>query len=322
MTRNPRKRPRLAFTLVELLVVIGIIAVLVGILLPALSRARESAITIQCMSNLRQFAIADQMYVNQYNWHMPGWWVSDGAPANTQAFNAAFDRSWPGITDFRKTLGMPILYPLSVGYYDAVANPATKPGYRCYVTKKWTCPDALRALDASPPGGDPDTRQSYYPIEYSYGMNVMGVDEIENAANTDVLDPRATQASASNTPVDKIFHGFKPSQVKSPGNKIHFADAMYYVINTYGCGGKGTSYAGWTGFTSVCNYNFTGERVKGNTVPLGTVNSERTVAWRHRGGANVIFFDGHGEWVRSDLFTSKDASGNIIRNDAIWSVMN
>src|SRR5688572_25941992 len=69
------RRRFVAFTLVELLVVIGIIAVLIGILLPVLSKARESAVAVQCMSNLRQFAIADQMYVNTYNWHMPGWWV-------------------------------------------------------------------------------------------------------------------------------------------------------------------------------------------------------------------------------------------------------
>jgi prepilin-type N-terminal cleavage/methylation domain-containing protein/prepilin-type processing-associated H-X9-DG protein len=55
---------RRAFTLVELLVVIGIIAMLISLLMPALSRARDASLAAQCMSNLRQQGIAEQMYLS------------------------------------------------------------------------------------------------------------------------------------------------------------------------------------------------------------------------------------------------------------------
>src|SRR3954470_17396810 len=66
-----------AFTLVELLVVIGIIAVLISLLMPALSRTREHGNRIKCISNMRQIGMAFQSYLHENKLHFP-----DPAAAN------------------------------------------------------------------------------------------------------------------------------------------------------------------------------------------------------------------------------------------------
>src|SRR6478735_6654327 len=69
---------RSGFTLVELLVVIGIIALLVSILLPALGKAREQANTVKCMANLKSIGQGIAMYVANNKGTLPNSYIYEG----------------------------------------------------------------------------------------------------------------------------------------------------------------------------------------------------------------------------------------------------
>lgn len=91
-TATSRRRARDGFTLIELLVVIAIIAILAGMLLPGLARARVKAQGIQCLNNLRQLGLGWMLYVDENQGRLPPNGVGLGGAGVTR--DSVWVRGW------------------------------------------------------------------------------------------------------------------------------------------------------------------------------------------------------------------------------------
>ena len=138
-----------AFTLVELLVVIGIIAVLIGILLPSLAKARRSAYVTACLSNEKQILYAVLMYANEHKGYLPG-------PADPCVNDPRLVNSQVGVT---LSATHPDYSQMDVWnggtYYSAreLSNQAQLQQYLGGITswKVWQCPAAQEMWDQASP---------------------------------------------------------------------------------------------------------------------------------------------------------------------------
>jgi prepilin-type N-terminal cleavage/methylation domain-containing protein/prepilin-type processing-associated H-X9-DG protein len=132
-----KKIDQKGFTLIELLVVISIIAILMAIMIPALRKARESAKTVVCASNLRQIGYAFNMYVDAQR-------------------NKKFPRKW--------NANPPVQYPVQVVLYDDLGRDH----------KAFRCPAAVEAREGV--WNDPDKTPYYTSYGYNVGMETRDAD--------------------------------------------------------------------------------------------------------------------------------------------------
>jgi prepilin-type N-terminal cleavage/methylation domain-containing protein/prepilin-type processing-associated H-X9-DG protein len=193
MSLGTRQKTRGAFTLVELLVVIGIIALLVSILLPALSKARRQANVVKCASNMRQIALAVLNYTGDNRGHLMPCLIYSSGPNNIYP-DGFF---WAADLVHLKYINAPVL-----AYGGNVAFPPPAD-----LDSVFKCPEAVRVEDY-PSSGTLNSAQGTYPTDpkdstWFYGIDDNNPDRIDKqtpyaTATWYQLNSRATQSDGSN----------------------------------------------------------------------------------------------------------------------------
>jgi prepilin-type N-terminal cleavage/methylation domain-containing protein/prepilin-type processing-associated H-X9-DG protein len=252
------------FTLIELLVVVAIIAILAAMLLPALAKAKTKAQQVICLSNLKQWGLADNIYLDDNNQFFP-------TPRYQASYAAASDQdnpTWTDIAAYHYNLAVPAgddvwfnalpplvgtkpLYAWAIGSSKLLFNNSSSQTI-------FTCPTAFsQGID---PNDQPQAHgymvQGQRPL-FSYGMNSKG--------------PANRNLTAS-PPIVNV----KASSVAHPSSYVLFSDTRYrsrelpyYPNNPNPSPGD-------------------------NELVLGTPQSYSTrFSSRHNQGGNITFSDGH-----------------------------
>lgn len=193
------------FTLIELLVVITIIAILVGILIPALAGARETSRRTKCLTNLKGIGMTFQLYINDNE---------EMLPLVRPLHNPVLDPNDPSLLD------------VLADYTDASipSEDPEAPG-KFIVADPWKCPSDISSDDAAT-DFDPLWRSNGTSYEYVAGQIMVGVEAFEGTTGEEaqIAVSRAYRLDR-NWPVVKDAEGWH--QLRSGGpdrNAVYYTD--------------------------------------------------------------------------------------------------
>jgi prepilin-type N-terminal cleavage/methylation domain-containing protein/prepilin-type processing-associated H-X9-DG protein len=288
--RTPQKKhvPS-GFTLVELLVVIGIIALLIAILLPALGRARQNAQRIACSSKLRQIVIAAQIQSQDHQGYYP---LVGGMPNNGP--------QPPDLNDFYATKYS--YMSITEGSYTRLLSPITTTLGAVMGSKRAILTATISA------GGTVGWDDTNYIANFVCPSHATNASELPNltinaSGNPVMVLWQDRQSYVYNEAVMGINDTY--GRLRGLSTQIHQPALTFFAID--GVGGAITHYPGTSiAIPMVTIYN----KLKNHSATLGDAlagtyagDPQNFDMLRHQGKLNVACFDGH---VETKNITAKD----------------
>jgi prepilin-type N-terminal cleavage/methylation domain-containing protein/prepilin-type processing-associated H-X9-DG protein len=265
-----------AFTLVELLVVISIIALLLAVLLPALNKAREAGRKVVCGNHQRSIGLANQIYANCWNGkYVP---ILDTTVAKPSGTIGSFTYyCWMANKSFRSYLAIDsrkiAKYTKSGNTYDTGT----------ILPDEFYCPsdEVAKKQEVSSKG-----------VLASFGYNLTYWQAI---VDTPMFWSRPTSSTLK-------YAGYGMTDIKRPSSKLAFVDSVDWYV--YWSSADYVNFWDKWGQINPDNYALKANNVSGVTI------------YRHNEGTNVLFYDSHVSYMaKSKVFVTQNSSAST-RSDA------